>query len=216
MPLCACGTVLTDIRGADEQVRWAERLGDCWGYRENGTAYWFKCFRCHVREWPNDFKVKNRYSRPAPSWLHLHWTARPRGQLASGDFFFLTTPPPERRGRQHPRCVDAVPAVVFRGSSHFPCPKSPRWGTPTTQVQLAARPCKLSSMLGRPAFGHHRHSKTLPIPAARVAPEAASTHRWPAHVPTKSEPNLKLNTQSSKGARPRLSQQTLRFCGQKS
>ena len=114
MPLCVCGTVLTDIRGADEQVRWAERLGDCWGYRENGTAYWFKCFRCLVREWPNDFKVKNRYSRPAPSWLHLHWTARPRGQLASGDFFFLTTPPPERRGRQHPRCVDAVPAVVFR------------------------------------------------------------------------------------------------------
>ena len=116
------------------------------------------------------------------------------------------------------RCCPCCCLQGFRstGSSHFPCPKSPRWGTPTTQVQLAARPCKLSSMLGRPAFGHHRHSKTLPIPAARVAPEAASTHRWPAQVPTKSEPNLKLNTQSSKGARPRLCQQTLRFCGQKS
>ena len=63
MPTCVCGTVLTDSRNADEQFRWSDRLGDCWDYRENGTAYWFRCRRCRLRERPNDYRVNNRWSR---------------------------------------------------------------------------------------------------------------------------------------------------------
>ncbi len=39
LPLCQCGKkILTDVRSAGEQVRWAERLDVSWGYRLNGTA----------------------------------------------------------------------------------------------------------------------------------------------------------------------------------
>ena len=67
VPLCICGTVLTDIRGTDEQIRCAERLGVFWDYCENGMVYWFRCFRCHLREWPDDFKVK-RTVTPLSTW----------------------------------------------------------------------------------------------------------------------------------------------------
>ena len=41
MPMCECGErTLSDLRSESERQRWADRLNDCWGYRDNGIAYW--------------------------------------------------------------------------------------------------------------------------------------------------------------------------------
>jgi len=98
MPTCPCGTTLTDLRDVDEQIRWSEKLNESWGVTKKGTAYWFRCLRCHRKEWPNDFRVNNRHSRPAPAWLDLR-IVDPRGNRG-GDYFYLTTPPPERVARE--------------------------------------------------------------------------------------------------------------------
>ena len=71
MPTCQCGTHLTDLRTFEEQMRWAERLGGSWDWNENGRADWFYCLGCHRLLWPNDKRINNRYSRPAPKWLHM-------------------------------------------------------------------------------------------------------------------------------------------------
>jgi hypothetical protein len=98
MPLCQCGKILTDVRSADEQTRWAERLDVSWGCRENGTAYWFYCQPCHQKVWPHDRRVIGRYSRPAPKYLAIYLpkaAAYGKSRLASGDYFFLTSAFPE-------------------------------------------------------------------------------------------------------------------------
>ena len=71
MPLCRCGLHLADLRDTDEQLRWAERLGECWDYNDKGRGFWFFCVRCHAQRWPNDRRYQNRHSHPAPKWPHI-------------------------------------------------------------------------------------------------------------------------------------------------
>jgi hypothetical protein len=97
MPLCECGkTHLTDLRSDGELERWARRRGDCWDYNELGRPFWFLCLPCHGRRWPNDRRWGNRHDSPAPPWLHTVQKGVRHHQLLPGDFFYLTTPPPER------------------------------------------------------------------------------------------------------------------------
>ena len=60
MPLCRCGLHLADLRDTDEQLRWAERLGECWDYNDNGRGFWFFCVRCHAQRWPNDRRYQTQ------------------------------------------------------------------------------------------------------------------------------------------------------------
>eukprot|EP00973_Karenia_brevis_P034912 4818168-Karenia_brevis.AAC.1 len=92
MPLCVCGTTLTDIRNPDVLAKWQDREGDAWLRRENGTPYWQFCVDCHMRRWPNDRRCRNSASKPAPPWLNYSCSGVRR--LFAGDFF-LTQPPPE-------------------------------------------------------------------------------------------------------------------------
>jgi hypothetical protein len=97
MPLCECGkTHLTDLRSDGELGRWAHRQGDCWDYNERGRPFWFFCVPCHGRRWPNDRRWGNRHDSPAPPWLHTVQKGVRHYQCLAGDFFYLTTPPPER------------------------------------------------------------------------------------------------------------------------
>jgi hypothetical protein len=50
MPTCECGTHLTDLRTFGEQLRWAERLGVSWDWKENGRATLDKV--CLRAGWP--------------------------------------------------------------------------------------------------------------------------------------------------------------------
>ena len=117
MPLCECGTTLTDLRSAHELARWASREGDCWDYRENGTAYWKYCRPCHMRRWPNDRRYNNRWSSPAPPWYNIQVSGVCR--LLARDLHLAREPPELRREesktvglRQVRRRVAASPSAV--------------------------------------------------------------------------------------------------------
>ncbi len=116
--MCSCGrTTLSDLRSVDEQTRWGDRLGGCWDYNDNDTAYWFYCLECHRRKYPHDRRhFGNRYGGPAPAWLHvcLHATTGGRQPLTAGVYFYLTTPPPERRPSQEQVSENTVRQVRRR------------------------------------------------------------------------------------------------------
>ena len=123
MPLCLFGrTTLSDLRSLDEQMRWADRFEECWDVNEVGTAYWKYCLECHKQRCPHDTRhYGNRYTRPAPSWMHMCLPldkAPGKRQLIMGDF--LSDHAPARadhdRGRESRRCWQARPST-HRGRS---------------------------------------------------------------------------------------------------
>ena len=67
MLICQCGEhTLSARRSSGELLRWADRRGDCWGYKANGTPYWFLCLRCRMKNWPHDLRFQVHHWGPAP------------------------------------------------------------------------------------------------------------------------------------------------------
>ena len=108
-PMCRCGKhFLTELETEALRLTWEVAEGIKWQKSATGTAYWFLCQDCHQREWPEDYRCANRYSRPAPTFAERLSTNKGRVKLICGDLY-LTEAPLERQPTQSFTAVTAAP-----------------------------------------------------------------------------------------------------------
>ena len=92
-PVCRCGKrFLTDLPTETLRLTWAAAEGIKWQKSATGSAYWILCQECHQREWPEDQRYANRWSRPGPSFAERLSANKGRVRLICGDFYLTETP----------------------------------------------------------------------------------------------------------------------------
>ena len=101
-PKCAdCPTDTTRLVSAKLLETWEAERGLKWDWHTPKSAYWLRCLECHVRQFPEDKRVANRYSEPRAlvakrlAMKKCGCTITTRGPWAFIGEFYLTTPPPE-------------------------------------------------------------------------------------------------------------------------
>ena len=163
-PDCPHDRFVAELASPGMQERWAERVDIQWSWGRDGCAWFHLCQKCHLAEWPLNFRTNNASNRPGGVW---QWHGRsgggrPVGQLVDGRTFYLTQPVPE------------TTVKLYRGE---PLPRK--------RAKLTA-----AGDSGAQPSGVHPVTSLVPLPGASATRSSASASAAAASVASTSTEQL--------------------------